>query len=135
MDVAQASCQSAWMRATAVTVSIGVRDLDGAVAWYRRAFGLGEPDVIPADGLVEFDLGVFWLQLAEVPERAGLGGFGVNISVEDVHALQAHLLASGFEVSPVVRYEGAVDFCELTDPDGNTIGLVTELMQPSRPGN
>lgn len=116
------------MKATAVTVSVGVRDLDRAVAWYRMALGLKEPDLRPAEGLVEFDLGAFWLQLAQAPRRAGVGGIGVNVSVEDVRALQARLDDAGLEVSGVERYEGAVEFCELTDPDGNTIGFVTELV-------
>jgi catechol 2,3-dioxygenase-like lactoylglutathione lyase family enzyme len=115
------------MRVTAVTVSVGVRDLDRAVAWYQAALDLGEPDVRPADGLVEFDLGSFWLQLAEAPDRAGVRGVGVNVSVGDVRELRARLSAAGLVVSEVERFDGAVDFCELTDPDGNTIGFVTEL--------
>jgi hypothetical protein len=30
-------------------------------------------------------------------------------------------------VSDLERYEGVVEFFELRDPDGNTIGFVTEL--------
>lgn len=115
------------MRAAAVTVSVGVRDLDQAVSWYRAALGLGEPDLVPAEGLVEFDLGAVWLQLALAPDRAGVRGIGVNISVADVRVLQMQLRVAGLKVSDVQRFEGAVDFCELIDLDGNAIGLVTEL--------
>lgn len=51
----------------------------------------------------------------------------MNVSVGDVRELRARLSASGLVVSEVERFDGAVDFCELTDPDGNTIGFVTEL--------
>ena len=115
------------VKAMAVTVSIGVRDLERAVSWYQAALGLGEPDLVPAEGLIEFDLGAFWLQLAQAPTRSGTSGIGVNISVEDVRALQAQLRSLRLDVSDVQHFEGAVDYCELTDPDGNKIGLVTEL--------
>lgn len=62
------------MKAETVTVGVPVRDLDLAIAWYRAAFELGEPDQIPLDGLAEFDLGAFWLQLALAPELAGSRG-------------------------------------------------------------
>lgn len=110
-----------------MTISIGVRDLARAVRWYQAALRLGVPDLVPMEGLVEFDLGAFWLQLAEAPARAGVEGVGVNISVEDVHALHEQLLGLGLDVGEVQRFDGAVDYCELTDPDGNTIAFVTEL--------
>ena len=115
------------MRPQAVTVGIPVRDLASATAWYRSALELGDPDLEPVEGLVEFDLGPFWLQLAHSPERAGRGGISVNLSVDDATAEHERLAALGLDVSPVERFEGVVEVFELTDPDGNTIGFVTEL--------
>jgi catechol 2,3-dioxygenase-like lactoylglutathione lyase family enzyme len=115
------------MRATAITVCIPVRDLDAAVAWYRSALSLGGSAQVPVEGLVEFDLGPFWLQLMLDPDLAGQAGIAVAISVEDAAAERAALADKGLPVSEVQRFEGAVDFFDLTDPDGNTIGFVTEL--------
>jgi catechol 2,3-dioxygenase-like lactoylglutathione lyase family enzyme len=115
------------MRATGVTVGIPVRDLDRATAWYRSAFQLGDPDLQPVEGLVEFDLGPFWLQLAHRPQDAGGRGITVNLSVADAGAERQRLADLGHDVSDLERYEGVVEFFELRDPDGNTIGFVTEL--------
>ncbi|MBF4574294.1 VOC family protein [Herbiconiux sp. VKM Ac-1786] len=115
------------MEARAVTVGVPVRDLGRAVEWYRAAFGLGEPDLVPMEGLVEFDLGAFWLQLATAPERAGHAGLTVNISVADAGGLRGELAGKGLAVSALERFEGVVEFFSLTDLDGNTIGFVTEL--------
>lgn len=115
------------MRAKAVTVGMPVRDLDAAVAWYRAAFDLGEPDVVPTEGVVEFDLRAFWLQLFHAPALAGAEGVSVNISVQDATADHAAYVAKGLVVTDVQRFGGAVDVFELTDLDGNTIGFVTEL--------
>ncbi|WP_157875120.1 VOC family protein [Arthrobacter sp. PAMC 25486] len=54
------------MKAETVTVGIPVRDLERSIAWYQSAFELGEPDQVPMEGLAEFNLGAFWLQLALV---------------------------------------------------------------------
>ena len=115
------------MRARAVTVAVPVRDLDRAIAWYQAALELSEPDLVPMDGLAEFDLGPFWLQLALAPERAGSHGVSINISVEDASAERRRLATTGLSVSEVQRFEGVVEYFELTDLDGNKIGFVTEL--------
>ena len=115
------------MRAKAVTVGVPVRDLPAAIAWYQAAFDLGEPDQVPMDGLVEFDLGAFWLQMAADPRLAGQEGISVNISVDDASAVQQGFSSKGLRVTEVQRIEGVVEFFELTDLDGNAIGFVTEL--------
>jgi len=79
------------------------------------------------EGLVEFDLGPFWLQLALAPELAGHDGISVNISVDSASTERDRLAALGLDVTDVQRVEGVVEFFELTDLDGNKIGFVTEL--------
>lgn len=116
------------MLAKTVTVGIPVKDLTHALAWYRAAFELAEPDLVPTEGLAEFDLGAFWLQLAESPDAAGGEGISVNISVADARAEQARLDGLGLDTTPVQRIDGVVEFFELSDPDGNKIGFVTELV-------
>ncbi|MBB5641124.1 VOC family protein [Cryobacterium roopkundense] len=115
------------MKAEAVTVGVPVRDLDLAIAWYQSAFELGEPDQIPMDGLAEFDLGALWLQLALSPELAGSYGLSLNIGVKDASAEQQKFAERGLTVTALQRFEGAVEFFEVTDRDGNKIGFVTEL--------
>lgn len=110
-----------------MTVGIPVRDLESAVAWYTSALKLGEPAQIPLDGLVEFDLGPFWLQLAVAPQLAGQEGLSVNISVEDTAKEHARFTELGLHVSDLQRIGDVVEFFELTDMDGNKIGFVTEL--------
>ncbi|AWB86663.1 VOC family protein [Mycetocola zhujimingii] len=115
------------MKPQSVTIGIPVRDLRAATAWYQTAFELGEPDLEPMEGLVEFDLGAFWLQLALASEFAGNEGISVSISVADATAQRESFVTLGLEVTPLQHIEGVVDFFELTDLDGNKIGFVTEL--------
>ncbi|MEW1836298.1 VOC family protein [Microbacterium sp. NPDC079995] len=115
------------MEIRATTVGVPVRDLDSAIDWYRSALELGDVDLRPLDGLVEFSLGSVWLQLALNPELAGTHGISVTFSVPDATGEHARLRGLGFEVSDIQRFEGVVEFFSLTDPDGNTVGFVTEL--------
>jgi hypothetical protein len=50
-----------------VTVGLPVSDLGQALGWYQAVFGLGEPDLAPADGVLEFQVGPVWLQLGVAP--------------------------------------------------------------------
>ena len=115
------------MEFTAATVGIPVRDLDAAVGWYRAALGLGEVDLAPGEGMVEFNVGPVWLQLALDLEHAGAEGISVTLSVADATAEHARFVERGLEVSGIQRYDGVVEFFTLTDPDGNKLGFVTEL--------
>jgi len=115
------------MKFNEVTVGIPVSDLPSAKAWYQGAFDLEEPDLEPLLELAEYNLGSFWLQLAESPDSSGAPGITVTISVDDAAATHRDLAAKGLAVSDVQRFEGVVEFFELTDPDGNIIGFVTEL--------
>lgn len=115
------------MKAETVTVGIPVRDLKRAITWYQSAFELGDPEQIPLEDLAEFDLGAFWLQLVLAPELAGGEGIAVNISVKDACAQRQSFAGRGLIVTELRRFEGVVEFFELTDLDCNKIGFVTEL--------
>jgi catechol 2,3-dioxygenase-like lactoylglutathione lyase family enzyme len=115
------------MKPNAVTVGVPVRDLEAATRWYRSALNLGQPGLEPMEGLVEFDLGPVWLQLAHDPVHAGAEGMSINFSVEDASAEHSRFASLGLEVSEIQRYEGVVEFFALTDLDGNKLGFVTEL--------
>ena len=96
------------MKAETVTVGVPVRDLDLAIAWYQSAFELGEPDQIPLDGLAEFDLSAFWLQLALAPELAGRGGISVNISVQDASVERQRFADQDLSVTELQRFLGSL---------------------------
>ena len=115
------------MDVQAVSIALPVRDIDAALAWYRQALELGEPDLVPMEGLVEFDLGVIWLQLTTSPDTAGQDGIRLTFSVEDAAQEHERLADLGMTVTELERVEGAVEFFELVDPDGNRIGFVAEL--------
>ncbi|GAC68284.1 VOC family protein [Gordonia soli] len=116
------------MQVTNITVALPVSDLDRSIAWYQRALELGDPDVAPDEGIVEFDLGVFWLQLVGATEIADGGTRPApNLTVADAGAEHRRLTGLGLDVGALGRIEGVVEFFEVTDPDGNTIGIVTEL--------
>ncbi|AIY00222.1 hypothetical protein ART_0623 [Arthrobacter sp. PAMC 25486] len=51
----------------------------------------------------------------------------MNISIKNAAAEQQGFAEKGLVVSELQRFEGVVEFFELTDPDGNKIGFVTEL--------
>lgn len=51
----------------------------------------------------------------------------MNISIENASAEQQRFTDKGLIVSELQRFEGVVEFFELTDLDGNKIGFVTEL--------
>ncbi len=113
------------MEVVSVTVGVPVTDLAAAVAWYRRVLELPEPDLEPADGVVEFRVGRVWLQLGQEASPRG-GGVVVRLGVPDVDAQWARLRALGVDVGPVEHVPGAVDYVDFTDPDGNRLSLYTE---------
>ena len=50
-----------------MTVGLPVNDLLRAMRWYQQVFELGEPDLQPADRVLEFQVGPVWLQLSMSP--------------------------------------------------------------------
>ncbi len=113
------------MEVVSVTVGVPVTDLAAAVAWYRRVLELPEPDLEPADGVVEFKVGRIWLQLWQEASPRG-GDVVVRLGVPDVDRQWARLRALGVAVGPVEHVPGAVDYVDFVDPDGNRLSLYTE---------
>lgn len=112
------------VQVTSVTVGLPVSDLATAREWYEAALGLDGPDIEPAEGVVEYQLGPVWLQLGE-GEQVGAGGAVLRLGVSDVHAERARMVAMGVDVQEVVVIEGVVSFCDLRDPDGNELSIYT----------
>ena len=115
------------MEIVSVTIGLPVTDLAESIDWYRRVLELPEPDLEPAEGVVEWRVGPVWLQLMEA-EGASTGCSAVlRLGVADVRARREQLLAAGVDVGAVEHVPGAVDYVDVTDPDGNTLSLYTEL--------
>ncbi|MBK1783454.1 VOC family protein [Prauserella cavernicola] len=101
------------MDVQSVTVGLPVSDLDRAVTSYRQVFELSSPDLAPADGVVEFQLGT-----AEVVTRFGVG---------DAAAERERLVGAGIEVGHLEHVPGAVDYFDFLDPDGNKLSFYSEV--------
>jgi predicted enzyme related to lactoylglutathione lyase len=111
---------------SSVTIGLPVADLSAAVEWYRRVFGFGEPDLVPASTVVEFRLGPVWLQLSEEPPSRRGAGAVTLIGVADAGAERERLAGLGVEAGPLVHVPDAVDLFEFTDPDGNRLSCYSE---------
>jgi predicted enzyme related to lactoylglutathione lyase len=106
-----------------VTVGLPVGDLGRAVRWYQEVFRLGEPDLAPADGVLEFQVGPVWLQLSATPVAPSAAGTVTRFGVADAGAERSRLARLGVAVGPLEHVEGAVDYFDFTDPGGNRLSL------------
>ena len=114
------------MKINNIVACVPVSNIEDAVAWYQQALELGPPDTVPLEGIVEFSLGSFWLQLFESPETAGAEGITLVWGVDDARAEQQRLASLGFSVTEIETIDGVVDVFNLIDPDGNAYSIVTE---------
>ena len=99
-----------------------VKDIEAAMTWYRA--WLGEPDVIPMEGMAEYKItDTAWLQL-NVDDGDRTSGT-IIIGVEDAAKYRQQLLDKGIEVGELMDYEVVLTF-DVTDPDGNRISFAQE---------
>jgi predicted enzyme related to lactoylglutathione lyase len=110
-----------------VAVGLPVSDLQRSVPWYRRAFELGEPDLEPVAGVVEFQFGPIWLQLLEGDTTRSGAEVVPSFGVAKAATERERLVALGLEVGPLEHVEGAVDYFEFADPDGNVLSVHSEV--------
>lgn len=115
------------MQMRAVTFGIPVRDLEAATTWYQKVLQVGDPDLKPAEGIAEFNLGLFWLQLEEAPERAGLHGVTVNVEILDLAEQHTRLESAGIRLTDIESVPGVVEYFEAVDADDNRLGFVKLL--------
>lgn len=111
------------MDVSSVTVGLPVSDLQAAVIWYRRVLELPEPDLEPADGVVEFQVGPVWLQLGQEPTTRSGAEAVMRLGVADAAREQDRLAELGVAVGPLEHVEGAVDYFDFADPDGNRLSI------------
>ncbi|WP_144711502.1 VOC family protein [Curtobacterium pusillum] len=110
------------MEITSVTVGLPVSDIEASCLWYGAVFERTEPDLEPDDGVAEYEVGGIWIQLYE-DESAEDNPVSVRFGVDDVAAQHARIGALGIDIGPVECVDGAVDWFDVRDPDGNVLSL------------
>ena len=104
--------------------SLAVKHLDAAIEWYTKVLGK-RPDTRPMAEVAEwkFQRGG-WLQVYQLPERAGSGS--CTLAVRDIEEHVAQLKALGVDTSQ--RSSGEkVKTLMIADPDGNHIAFAEAL--------
>lgn len=120
-------------------VVLRVRDIDGALAFYRDVLGCALERSLEEMGLYQLRAGQSLIDLVPVDGELGrMGGSGpgsegrnvdhfcLRVDPFDPDALQAHLRAHGISFSEVARRYGAEGMgpsIYVEDPDGNTVEL------------
>lgn len=107
--------------------SVAVKDLTAAVRWYEKVLGK-PPDSRPMPEVAEwkFERGG-WLQVYELPARAGSGSVTLAVSSIDDQAAQLGKLG----IDSGQRSSGdKVKTLMITDPDGNHIAFA-QAIDPS----
>ena len=110
--------------ATGIFAGIPVRDLAGALEWYRRLFGT-DPAFRPNDAEAVWKLAEdVHVYIVEAPERAG--GAIAMIWSDDPVAQVAAIARRGLDPVGVEEYD-AVRKYVFRDPDGNETGIGGEV--------
>jgi predicted enzyme related to lactoylglutathione lyase len=119
------------MDITSVTVGLPVTDLEASCLWYGAVFERTEPDLEPEDGVAEYEVGGIWIQLS-VDDQAEDNPVSVRFGVDDVAAQHARIGALGIDIGPVECVDGAVDWFDVRDPDGNVLSLFSLVDETGR---
>jgi catechol 2,3-dioxygenase-like lactoylglutathione lyase family enzyme len=112
-------------------VSMTVKDIDTAVAFYRDVLGL--PHLFTAGQLAFFDCDGTRLFLDALPEAQGNGSSVLYFSVPDIQAAVKSLQLNGvtFEHPPhmiVEHPDGTQEWMAFfADPDANTLALMSRV--------
>ena len=101
-----------------------VSDIEKSLFWYKK--WLGEPDVVPMEGVAEYELNKnVWLQLSyEGTEK--IEKSSIIIGIEDIESCKQILGDNGIETGEIQDYEVVLVF-DIHDPDGNRISFAQEL--------
>jgi predicted enzyme related to lactoylglutathione lyase len=107
------------MAITNALASVAVKDLDASIRWYEKLFGRSPSRPMPEVAEWRFERGG-WLQVYELPERAGCGSFTLAVSSIAEQVAQLEKL----QVDTSERtFSQKVDTVMITDPDGNHIAF------------
>lgn len=114
-----------------LTASMGVKNLDDAIAWYRDVLGftlLYRADEI---GWCEMSTGVPGVNVGlSQNEKVEQGGGATNVwAVKDIDAAKAHLDSHAVRQDGEIQHiPGLVKLITFYDPDGNAMMLSQSLM-------
>lgn len=101
-----------------------VLNIEQSVAWYKS--WLGEPDVIPMDGVAEYQLSSnSWLQLS-CEEKDSIETSSIVVGVEDINQTKKILDECDIKTSEIIDYEVVLAF-DVFDIDGNKITFAEEV--------
>ena len=101
-----------------------VSNIEKSIAWYKN--WLGEPDVIPMDGVAEYQLSSnSWLQLS-CEEKDSIEKISIVVGVEDINQTKKTLDECGIKTSEIIDYEVVLVF-DVFDIDGNKITFAKEV--------
>ena len=106
--------------------SVAVKDLNSATKWYEKLFGRSASRPMPEVAEWRFERGG-WLQVYQLPERAGSGSF--TLAVSSMEEQVAHLEKLNIDTSQRTSGE-KVKTLMITDPDGNHIAFA-EAIDPN----
>jgi hypothetical protein len=79
------------VQVSSVTIGLQVSDLAQATRWYQQVFALGNPELAPAPGVLEFHIGLIWLQLTAGPAGLAPAGPVTRFGVADAAAKRDRL--------------------------------------------
>jgi hypothetical protein len=104
--------------------SVAVKDLSAAVEWYQGVLGK-PPDSRPMPELAEWKFdGGGWLQVYQLPARAGSGSFTLSVSSIDHQVTRLSTLG----IDTRQRSSGdKVKTLMIADPDGNHIAFAEAI--------
>lgn len=106
--------------------SVAVRDLNSAVKWYEALLRKASSKPMPEVAEWGFERGG-WLQVYQLPERAGSGSF--TLAVSNLEEEVTRLKKLNIDTSQRTSSE-RVKTLMITDPDGNHIAFA-EAADPS----
>ena len=126
-EIAPFSVRSIAMSIRNALASVAVKDIHAAATWYAQLLGRSA-DSQPMAEVMEwkFDRGG-WLQIYQLPERAGSGSF--TLAVSNIEEQVTRLAGLGIDTSQTASGD-KVKTLMITDPDGNHIALA-EAIDPS----
>ncbi len=108
------------MKATEVTVGIGVKNLSRSRQLYERLLEK-PPELEPVPGIVEFNIAGTWLQLDESHPREANWVF--RIGVPDISQERKRVAELGIEAGDIETVPGLISWFMFKDPDGNKLSF------------
>lgn len=101
-----------------------VKDMEAALEWYQK--WLGKPDVIPMEGIAEYQIAEnAWIQLS-CEGKEEIAPSSIVLGVDNIKEAHKSLTEKGIEVGEIMDYEVVLVF-DIVDTDGNRISFVQEV--------